>query len=415
MGKYSVDSGILSLAMDNCSRAKNDLSRAISCCNNFPSQIPKRLKSGQNLNRIADKIVGIKEDVILVHERMEKIRNKAEAAESKSKKDVNKMSGIKKSGNKNTSVKSNSSTSKVDVEQEAAEILVEKYIESGPLKEIIDNFSKYVTEIGITATTTTASIVKEASSVEVMKKLVGSYISGVGIVGTISYISSVLAVAIENLKSKDSQKKTENENVFVNSNVSSTSTAASSTISSGKAQKVNVKSKVKKDTNAKETSLNIDKTEKSFEKFLEGTDVETSAIKNFAYKNEIYEAKKDTFVLSDNKLDKLMEKNNKLMEEITKGEAGKDDLSLQKLKDISTSIFNTARETLNGETKNIDINHTALLKEMSELLKNVKEENREVAELMLSESILDLRYIKNPKAGISSLRMANVEKRIVIE
>ena len=415
MGKYSVDSGILSLAMDNCSRAKNDLSRAIFYCNNFPSQIPKRLKSGQNLNRIADKIVGIKEDVILVHERMEKIRNKAEAAESKSKKDVNNMSGIKKSGNKNTSVKSNSSTSKVDVEQEVAEILVEKYSKSGPLKEIIDNFSKYVTEIGITATTTTASIFKEASSVEVMKKLVKSYISGVGIVGTISYISSVLAVAIENLKLKDGQKETENENVFVNSNVSSTSTTVSSTISSGKAQKVNVKSKVKKDTNTKETSLNIDKTEKSFEKFLEGTDVETSAIKNFAYKNEIYEAKKDTFVLSDNKLDKLMEKNNKLMEEITKGEAGKDDLSLQKLKDISTSIFNTARETLNGETKNIDINHTVLIKEMSELLKNVKEENREVAEFMLSESILDLRYIKNPKAAISSLRMANVEKRIVIE
>ena len=43
-------------------------------------------------------------------------------------------------------------------------------------------------------------------------------------------------------------------------------------------------------------------------------------------------------------------------------------------------------------------------------LKNVKAVNKDMAEQLVSEAILDLEFVKNPKLNVTSLRLAPVKR-----
>lgn len=78
----------------------------------------------------------------------------------------------------------------------------------------------------------------------------------------------------------------------------------------------------------------------------------------------------------------------------------------------STRIYNIAISILEKEEVNIEFDISEKEKQLEEKLKNVKTFNKLEAEKLVSEAILDLKFIENPNTNIVSLRLGHIKYNI---
>ena len=81
------------------------------------------------------------------------------------------------------------------------------------------------------------------------------------------------------------------------------------------------------------------------------------------------------------------------------------DKSLEKIKDLSNQIFEKAQR--NTKTENLDVNDN--INKMIDLLHSVEKSNKDMAELLISEAVLDSQYITNKNTEVTSIRMAYMQ------
>lgn len=86
------------------------------------------------------------------------------------------------------------------------------------------------------------------------------------------------------------------------------------------------------------------------------------------------------------------------------------DNNFEKIKEISNKVFVDARNILNG--KKIEYNLSDKVVEMEKLISKVEKHNKEQAEKLISEAILDMNFIDNPNTEICSLRLSNIIRMI---
>lgn len=84
------------------------------------------------------------------------------------------------------------------------------------------------------------------------------------------------------------------------------------------------------------------------------------------------------------------------------------DNNFKKIGEISNTFFELAKFVFEGEEMNIEINAQEKIDEMEKLLSLVEPYNKEEAERLLSEAILDLKFIENPRSNISSIRLGHL-------
>ena len=84
------------------------------------------------------------------------------------------------------------------------------------------------------------------------------------------------------------------------------------------------------------------------------------------------------------------------------------DESFEKIRVISGLAFKMARQTLNGEKADGDLNISKKVEVMQMLLTMVKPYNKSNAENLVSEAILDLEYSNNPNVSAVSLRLSHI-------
>ncbi len=86
------------------------------------------------------------------------------------------------------------------------------------------------------------------------------------------------------------------------------------------------------------------------------------------------------------------------------------DESFEEIRKISDNVFETAlRQLESNATTNIDINVEEKIEKIIQLLEEVKSFNKEQAQMLVSETMLDLQFIQNPKTDIKSLRLAHIQ------
>lgn len=82
------------------------------------------------------------------------------------------------------------------------------------------------------------------------------------------------------------------------------------------------------------------------------------------------------------------------------------DESFETIRSISNNAFEMAQEAYTSESDNIDETKVdEMQKKLNELLKSVKAFNKQQAIWLVSEGILDLNFVKNPKTDIMSIRL----------
>lgn len=86
------------------------------------------------------------------------------------------------------------------------------------------------------------------------------------------------------------------------------------------------------------------------------------------------------------------------------------DSSFEQIKQISGLAFRSAQDVLNGNSNAIDFDITDKISEVKALLETVESYNREQAQRLVSETILDFRFIENPSNQVSSLRLSHVRR-----
>lgn len=82
------------------------------------------------------------------------------------------------------------------------------------------------------------------------------------------------------------------------------------------------------------------------------------------------------------------------------------DESFETIRSISNNAFEMAQEAYTSKSDNIDETKVdEMQKKLNELLKSVKAFNKQQAIWLVSEGILDLNFVKNPKTDIMSIRL----------
>ena len=82
------------------------------------------------------------------------------------------------------------------------------------------------------------------------------------------------------------------------------------------------------------------------------------------------------------------------------------DESFETIRSISNNAFEMAQEAHAGKINNIDETKLDEMKKtLNESLKSVKAFNKQQAVWLVSEGILDLNFVKNPKTDIMSIRL----------
>ena len=91
-----------------------------------------------------------------------------------------------------------------------------------------------------------------------------------------------------------------------------------------------------------------------------------------------------------------------------------EDENFEKIRTISGEIFNSAINILkkNSNEKSEQQDNKNAINSMKELYNNVEEYNKEEARNLISEAILDLKFIKNPNSEITSFRLAREKKEL---
>lgn len=82
------------------------------------------------------------------------------------------------------------------------------------------------------------------------------------------------------------------------------------------------------------------------------------------------------------------------------------DKSFEKIRTLSNDAFEMTQKVLKRELNEINKNEVENMKnKFKQLLENVREFNRSEATLLISEGILDLNFVENPKTEIMSIRL----------
>lgn len=82
------------------------------------------------------------------------------------------------------------------------------------------------------------------------------------------------------------------------------------------------------------------------------------------------------------------------------------DESFEKIQRISNKSFEMTQKMIRGKKLELENNELEKMKkELEESLNNVRDFNKEQAQMLVSEGILDLMFVENPKTEITSLRL----------
>lgn len=84
-----------------------------------------------------------------------------------------------------------------------------------------------------------------------------------------------------------------------------------------------------------------------------------------------------------------------------------EDKNLIRIHEYSDQACKDATKIVTGDSEPIEYDVDERIDEINHLLEGVKEYNKDIAKKMVSETILDLNFIKNPKTGITSLRLSH--------
>lgn len=84
-----------------------------------------------------------------------------------------------------------------------------------------------------------------------------------------------------------------------------------------------------------------------------------------------------------------------------------EDKNLIRINEYSNQAYKDATKIVMGDSEAIEYDIDKRIDEINYLLEEVKEYNKDIAKKMVSEIILDLNFIKNPKTGITSLRLGH--------
>ena len=87
------------------------------------------------------------------------------------------------------------------------------------------------------------------------------------------------------------------------------------------------------------------------------------------------------------------------------------DNAFEKIRQISNEFFRMAKGVLVGEQVDSNDDFSQKIEEMKELLCRVTKYNRQQAENLISEAILDVGFITNSQSGITSVRIAHETRR----
>lgn len=84
------------------------------------------------------------------------------------------------------------------------------------------------------------------------------------------------------------------------------------------------------------------------------------------------------------------------------------DGNFEKIQDFSNQAFNNATNILNGETADTNLDIQRRIEELEQLLNSVEPYNEKKAKELVSEAILDLQFIANPKTDVVSIRLSHL-------
>ena len=88
------------------------------------------------------------------------------------------------------------------------------------------------------------------------------------------------------------------------------------------------------------------------------------------------------------------------------------DKNFEKLNFLSNYAWKTAEHILKGNSFEIDLDINEKIEEMKKLESMVEEYNKRQARVLLSEGILDWKYIENPETDMVSLRLGRAMRRL---
>lgn len=91
------------------------------------------------------------------------------------------------------------------------------------------------------------------------------------------------------------------------------------------------------------------------------------------------------------------------------------DYNFEKIGQISEKLYHMAIDILEGKEISVDFQYDEKEEELNQLLKLVEKYNKEEAEILVSETLLDLNFVCNPKTEILSLRLAEIKRNISYE
>lgn len=89
------------------------------------------------------------------------------------------------------------------------------------------------------------------------------------------------------------------------------------------------------------------------------------------------------------------------------------DSSFDKIRGKSLEIFEIAKECMKNERKNTKTDLVAEIEEMKKLFNSVKEYNKRNAQELISEAIVDLKYITSLDNSILSLRLYRFNENLI--
>ena len=89
------------------------------------------------------------------------------------------------------------------------------------------------------------------------------------------------------------------------------------------------------------------------------------------------------------------------------------DFNFQEFCNISANVFRAASNKMLGKSVNLDINVEPTKNRLSELFNNIDEENKQKANRIYSETLLDLNYLDSSATNILSLRLGQIYSGVV--
>ena len=89
------------------------------------------------------------------------------------------------------------------------------------------------------------------------------------------------------------------------------------------------------------------------------------------------------------------------------------DFNFQEFCNISANVFRAASNKMLGKSVDLDINVEPTKNRLSELFNNIDEENKQKANRIYSETLLDLNYLDSSATNILSLRLGQIYSGVV--